>query len=154
MDLLRQKKGDIELGKIVTFIIVAVVLIVVVAFFLGGATGVTKAIRGVFFGVTAGADKGLAVENCKQYCTQAQGFPNVDAKKDSPYCTYYVKIDNDNDGEADYKEDKGTKVYDRWYCSENHKPSTSEANTFDLHVLCDLGNVNGVPVTCTSTRPA
>ncbi len=146
-----QKKGDIELGKIVTLIIVAVVLIVVVAFFLGGATGITKAIRGVFFGVTAGSDRGLAIENCKQYCTQAQGFPDVETKQNSPYCTYYVRIDNNNDGEADYKLVNGAKVYDRWYCSEKHKamPGDNDANLNNLRLPCDLGTVNGVPVTCT-----
>ena len=146
------KKGDIELSKIVTFIIVAVVLIVAVAFFLGGSTSITKAIKGVFFGVTAGTDKGLAIENCKQYCAQAQGFLDVETKQNSPYCTYYVKIDNDNDGEADYKQTGGVKMYDRWYCSQNHRTTTGDeqASINDLHVPCDLGSVGGNSITCTS----
>lgn len=150
MSIFGQKKGDIELGKIVTFIIVAVVLIVVVAFFLGGATGISKAIKGVFFGVTAGTDKGLAIENCRQYCAQAQGFPDIQTKQGSPYCTYYVKIDDDNDGEADYKLVSDAKQYYRWYCSDNHAVDGSGLEAEDtLHVPCDLGNMGGQPITCT-----
>ncbi len=110
------KKGDIELGKIVTFIIVAVVLIVVVAFFLGGATGVTKAIKGVFFGVTAGSDISLATANCKQYCENAKTLETKSQKEKSAYCTRSERIDQDHDGEADYTGTSDKKEYIRWYC--------------------------------------
>ena len=152
--VLSHKKGDIELSKIVTFIIVAVVLIVVITFFLGGATNISKAIRNVFFGVTAGSDKGLAIENCKQYCMQVQGYTDIDLKKSSPYCTYWVKIDNNNDGEADYKPGEGTKDYDRWYCSENHEDTSGiNSNIHNLGVACNLGTATTkdgqtVEVTC------
>ena len=136
------KKGDIELGKIVTFIIVAVVLIVVVAFFLGGATGVTKAIKGVFFGVTAGSDITLATANCKQYCENAKTLETKSDKEKSAYCTRYELIDQDHDGEADYAGASKEKEYVHWYCPPLTKFVSGDTGTVGrieyLDIPCDL----------------
>ena len=138
-----RKKGDIELGKIVTFIIVAVVLIVVVAFFLGGTTGVTKAIKRVFFGVTAGTDLTLAVENCRQYCEQAKILQTPEQKKGSAYCKWTERIDKDHDGEADKKGDK----YIEWYCPLGDDKDDMGMKYLD--VPCDLGvDEKKQPITC------
>ena len=147
------KKGDIELSKIVTFIIVVVVLIVIVAFFLGGTTSITKAIKNVFFGVTAGTDRSLAEENCRQYCEQAKSLQTIAAKQGSPYCTRYDKIDANNDGKADYTGAEDN--WDRWYCSADHSkaiPNPSGAQERSLDIPCDLGvDSQGQRVTCVSS---
>ncbi len=152
-------KGDIELSKIVTFIIVAVVLIVVVAFFLGGTTAITKTIKGIFFGVTAGTDKTFAIESCKQYCEQARNFDDVRDKQNSAYCTRFVHIDSDLDGEADYTGTGGNKVYTRWYCldKEKRKQVDGDIPVNSLNVPCDLGKGKDkdnklVDVTCTTPQ--
>jgi len=141
MGLPALKKGEIEIAKLVYFIIAAVVLIVVIAFFLGGTTGITKTVKNLFFGVTAGTDLTLAVENCKHYCQQAKGL-SAAQQSSSAYCKHYEHIDSDQDGEADIgKEDsvKG-KVFTQWYCppqgSYSSQPSF-EGGVKYLNIPCD-----------------
>ena len=145
MSLLRRKKGDMELSKVGGFILVAVVLIIVVAFFLGGTTGITKTIKNVFFGVTAGTDLTLAVANCKHYCEQTKTLGD-EQKSNSAYCKHYEHIDQNQDGQADYKEDSAKgKLFTQWYCPPAggyvSSPSYKGGVEF-LNVPCD------VPVQC------
>jgi len=110
------KKGQgLPLTTIIVAILVVVVLVVIVAFFLGGTTGLTNAIKRVFFGTTAGSDLTLAVETCKQYCDQAETYPSVGLQQKSAFCTQYFRIDQNRDGEADLL-DADNKIYARWYC--------------------------------------
>ena len=151
-----QKRGQgLPLNTIILFIVVVVVLIVVVAFFLGGATGITTTIKKIFFGVTAGTDLQLAIENCKQYCAQTQSLP-APLRDSSAYCTRYEHIDRDNNGEADYTESGKDKIYRRWYCPPEVKyfgqVSSYDGDEDYLNVPCDLGKLNEEDqngITCT-----
>ena len=151
-----QKRGQgLPLNTIILFIIVVVVLIVVVAFFLGGATGVTTTIKKIFYGVTAGTDLSLAIENCKQYCAQSQGLP-TDLRSTSAYCTRYEHIDKDNNGEADYTGSEQNKHYTRWYCPSGatayeSAPSENQGKIEYFNIPCNLGMTNGnnpTPILC------
>jgi len=137
------KKGQgLPLTTIILFIIVVVVLVMIIAFFLGGTTTITNTIKNIFFGVTAGTDKTLAIENCRQYCDQSLVQPAASTRKSSVYCTQYFKIDNNGDGEADYDLIDNKKEYHRWYCwpgAESGKPSGFSGEVHSLQVPCDLG---------------
>lgn len=96
------KKGQgLPLETIIVAILVIIVLVLVVTFFLGGFAGLTNRVKDIFFGTTAGSSTTLAVQNCRTYCEQAQLLPSVTLKENSPYCSTEIKVDTDNDGEAD-----------------------------------------------------
>src|SRR3989338_9129405 len=96
------KRGQsLPLNTIIIAIIVVVVLIAILTFFLSGTSGLTRTIRSVFYGTTAGTDKVLAVQTCEQRCEQAKNMPAT-IRKNAAYCTSSFNIDEDSDGEADY----------------------------------------------------
>mgnify|MGYP001558648144 CR=1 FL=1 len=154
------KGQGLPLTTIVIAILVIVVLVVLVAFFLGGATGVTRGIKRIFFGTTAGTDLTVAVENCRQYCEQAKVLPE-NLRTSSAYCTQYFNIDNNGDGEAEFdsksgkttkETSKGLKVYDRWYCwgapegvTETVQGESQSVKTHSLDISCSaLGDTKCV----------
>lgn len=111
------KRGQgLTLNTIIIAILVVIVLVIIVAFFLGGMTGLTRSIRSVFFGTTAGTDMALAVQTCQTRCDQAKLLP-VDLREKSAYCTAYFNIDEDNDGEAEFVMGDGKKkIHVSYYC--------------------------------------
>jgi len=114
----RGKRGQgLPLNTIVLAILVVVVLVVIVAFFLGGTTGLTRTIRGIFFGTTAGTDLTIAIETCKARCDQATLLP-MDLQKSSAFCMQPFHIDKDGNGEAEFNTVGGKKVYDEFYCGD------------------------------------
>ncbi len=108
-----KKAQGLPLNTIIVAILVIVVLIVVLVFFLGGMGGMSTKIKSIFFGATAGVDKSLAIEYCRQYCIQAESL-SESLQKSSMYCKKYFHIDEDGDGKAD--KDNGNLI--RWYCFE------------------------------------
>ncbi|MDP4012672.1 MAG: hypothetical protein Q8R00_03660 [Candidatus Nanoarchaeia archaeon] len=99
------KKGvDLTLNTVILGILVVLVLIVVVTFFLGGTAGLTKTVREVFYGTTAGTSEVIAVETCHQRCDQAKLLP--DPSK-SAFCTADFDIDRDNDGKVEGDDEIG-----------------------------------------------
>ncbi len=133
----QQKKGEgLPLNTIIVAIMVVVVLVVIVSFFLGGATGITNTIKRVFFGTTAGTDLTLAVETCRQYCSQAEGLPK-ELQGTSAYCKQNFNIDEDRDGEADRAEQTdadGKRPFLAWKCTVG----TSTATEKFLNIPCDV----------------
>ena len=112
------KRGQgLPLTTIIIAILVVVVLVVLVAFFLGGTTSITRGIKSLFFGTTAGTDLTIAIETCRNRCDQAQTLPNDDLKKNSAYCKTPFHIDFDKDGEVDVDE-KGEPV--EYYCGDSN----------------------------------
>ena len=112
---MRKRGQGLPLNTIILAIIVVLVLVVVVAFFLGGFKGLTKTVKDVFFGTTAGTDKILAIQICQQRCDQAQVLPEKPEKEreNSAFCKAPFKIDdNPRDGDADIHEGK----FVEWYC--------------------------------------
>lgn len=113
------KKGQgLPLNTLVIAIIVIVVLVIVIIFFVGGMSGVTSKIKNIFVSQTAGTDKVLAVQTCNQYCKNAELLATLPDKQKSPFCKYPFYIDNDGDGEPDYKEEDKSKGYKEWTCKE------------------------------------
>ena len=130
--MLKNKRGQgLPLTTVVIAILVVVVLVVIVAFFLGGTSGLTKTIKSVFFGTTAGTDKALAIQNCNQYCDQAKSLPQGQIIS-SPYCTKHFFIDEDLDGEADTVNNLG-KDYIKFYCQDQLADANKQRS---LQVSC------------------
>ncbi len=95
------KKGQsLPLNTLIIIILVVIVLIVVAVFFLGGTSSLSKSIRNIFYGTTAGTDLTLAREICTQRCEPVQGL-DVGKAKLTVYCTSGFNIDKDNDGSVD-----------------------------------------------------
>ena len=126
---MNKKAQGLPLSTIIVAILVIVVLIVVLIFFLGGMGGMSTKIKSIFFGATAGVDKSLAIEYCRQYCISAQSLPES-ARGSSSFCKKYFYIDEDNDGEAD-KDANGNLI--QWYCFE----ASSVGNVKYLGVSCE-----------------
>ena len=119
------KRGvDLTLNTVILGILVVLVLLVVVTFFLGGTAGLTRTVREVFYGTTAGTTEVLAVQTCNTRCDQAKLLPDVSVKN-SAFCKAKFDIDRDNDGE----------VKD----PENPTPGTRETGVSctDLGVTCE-----------------
>ena len=95
------RKGmELSLNTIIIAIIAIILLVSVVSFFFFGFKGLTDRIKSIFYVTTAGYDMVLAQQTCNSYCQNAALLPE-DLRKDSPYCTYPLFIDEDNNGEAD-----------------------------------------------------
>mgnify|MGYP001570612990 CR=1 FL=1 len=90
------KRGQsLPLNTLIITILVVIVLIVVAVFFLGGTSSLSRSIRTIFFGATAGTDISLAREICQQRCEQAKdGNPLA-------YCNIGQDIDRNGNGEID-----------------------------------------------------
>jgi hypothetical protein len=140
------KKGaeGLPLSTMIIAIIVIVVLVVIIAFFLSGTYSLKQAISRIFYGTTAGTDKGLAVQICQQNCDIAKSLTNPELQKQSQFCKQYFSIDNNNDGEADFTLVDNKKVYDRYYCDDNAateaKPIGQEKTfgRYSLKVPCEI----------------
>ncbi|MFH0936363.1 MAG: hypothetical protein V1815_01635 [Candidatus Woesearchaeota archaeon] len=137
---MNKKGAELPLTTMIVAIIVIVVLVVIIAFFLSGTYSLKQAISRIFYGTTAGSDRGLAITMCQQYCDTAINYPNPESRKSSPYCTQYFSIDTNNDGEADFKESGGKKYYTKWYCSEDSARNAKR----DQNFLGDITNL-GIP---------
>ncbi|MBI2195910.1 MAG: hypothetical protein HYU48_02595 [Candidatus Levybacteria bacterium] len=108
------KKGqELSLNTLIVIILLVIVLIVVAVFFLGGTSSLSKSIRSIFYGTTAGTDRNLAIETCRQRCEQARSFPAA-IRGTSAYCKQPFSMDLDNDGNVDVGSG-GTTV--KYYCS-------------------------------------
>ncbi len=112
MDFKKRGQG-LPLTTIIIAILVVVVLVVLVAFFLGGTTSITRGIKSLFFGTTAGTDLTIAVETCRNRCDQAQTLPSDTLKRNSAYCKTPFHMDYDKDGEVDVG-DNGEPI--EFYC--------------------------------------
>jgi len=125
--MLRNKKGvALTLNTVVIAILVVIVLVVLVGFFLFGFKGLADQAKRIFFGTMAGTDRTLAIQNCNLYCDQAQQLKDEKLIQSvSAYCKRTFSIDEDGDGEADYKLVDNKKVYYRYYCWPG---ATDEAN--------------------------
>lgn len=94
------KRGvDLTLNTVIIGILVVLVLIVVVTFFLGGTAGLTRTVREVFYGTTAGTTEVIAVETCHQRCDQAKLLPQ-ESQVNSAWCKAKFDIDRNNDGKV------------------------------------------------------
>ena len=134
--LVSKKAQGLPMNTVIITILVILVLFVVAAFFLGGTSGLTKTIRGIFFDVNAGQDRTLAVQTCKQRCDQLSTMPaDTITWGESAYCKSPFFIDEDNDGEAQ-KDTAGN--YIKYYCDPAKTPHT-------LRVSCSAG---GKTVVC------
>ncbi len=95
------KRGQsLPLNTLIIIILVVIVLIVVAVFFLGGTSSLSRSIRNIFYGTTAGTDVTLARQICEQRCEAAQGMDLERAKK-TAYCTSEFSIDKNNDGKIE-----------------------------------------------------
>lgn len=93
------KKGvEITLNTVIVGILVVLVLLVVTTFFLGGTAGLTRTVRDIFYGTTAGTSEVIAVQTCNTRCEQAGLLPEVSVKT-SAFCTAKFDVDRNNDGE-------------------------------------------------------
>lgn len=135
--MLRNKKGvALSLNTLIIAILVIVVLVVIVGFFLFGFQGLSDQIKNVFYRTITGTDRTLAMQNCEQYCDQAEQLNDKNLISSvSAYCNTYFNIDEDGDGEAEYVGEGDNKKYVRYYCYPGVKGSSG--NTVrSLQVSC------------------
>ena len=100
------KRGQsLPLNTLIIIILVVIVLIVVAIFFLGGTSSLSRSIRSIFFGTTAGTDLSLALEICEQRCEQAKSLPTDTLRRNSAFCKVGFDIDKSNDGTIGEDED-------------------------------------------------
>lgn len=133
------KRGQaLPMNTVIITILVVLVLIVIAVFFLSGTEGITKTIKDVFFGTTAGTDRVFAVQTCKQRCDQLQLLPEP-AK--SAYCTSSFGIDENNDGEADFVPNSKPKQYYKYYCWGEDLGERKS-----LNVPCTVGEKSGAEI--------
>lgn len=115
------KKGmELSLNTIIIAVIVIIVLVSVVAFFLFGFKSLTDKAKMVFFGVTAGSSKSLAMQYCETYCRRAELMP-MSMRIQSSYCSAELLVDSDDDGEADLANIE-PKAYVKWKCNLKNPP--------------------------------
>lgn len=151
--MMNKKGAELTLNTVIVGILVVLVLIVVVTFFVGGTTGLTRTIRGVFYGTTAGTSEVLAVQSCESRCDQASLLPTPTLRRKSAFCAQPFEIDKDNNGEADYTLVEGKKVYDKYFCwSGTPKSEEGEPREFYLDVACDFKCGEGTDAGKTSTE--
>src|SRR3989344_2587277 len=132
------KKGmELSLNTIIIAVIVIIVLVSVVAFFLFGFKGLSDRVKIVFFGVTAGSSKQFAMQQCQNYCQQAELMPES-ARKTSPYCNYELLVDDNNDGEADFTGEGNAKKYVKWHCYFGNDNDNDNDNDKYLGVGCTV----------------
>jgi len=132
--MIKNKRGaTLTLNTIIVAILVIVVLVVLVGFFLFGFQGLSDQVKKVFFGVTTGTDRTLAMQNCEQYCDQAEQLKDANLIKTvSAYCNKFFYIDDDGDGEAEFVGQDKNKKYMKFYCW----PSASGNDVESLNVPC------------------
>ncbi len=130
--MMNKKGAELTLNTVIVGILVVLVLIVVITFFLGGTSGLTRTIRGIFYGTTAGTSETIAVQSCQNRCDQALLLPTAALRKASAFCMQPFELDKNNDGEADYTlEADGKKTYTKFYCYR------------ELSVSCDFNCDDG-----------
>ena len=139
---MNKKAQGLSMNTVIIAILVLVVLVFIIIFFTGGFSNISAKIKDTLFGVAAGQDKSIAVQNCRTYCDQAMEFgDNSELVKTSPYCTKWFRIDYNNDGSADKFENTGDLEkdgkYKHFFCSENHKTDPLESET-NLGVSCPI----------------
>ena len=136
---MNKKGAELTLNTVIVGILVVVVLLVVITFFLGGTAGLTRTIRGIFYGTTAGTSETIAVQSCQNRCDQALVLPEA-TRSASAFCMQPFEIDKNNDGEADYDLVDGKKLNREYYCGPkaDRKPSVEKAQVFDLGVACTV----------------
>lgn len=107
------KRGQgLPLNTLIIIILVVIVLIVVALFFLGGTSNLSRSIRGIFYGTTAGTDLNLAIEQCRNHCGNAQSLPdNSLTLRTSGYCRQTYSIDKNGDGKITTEDDPWVKVH-------------------------------------------
>src|SRR3989344_849776 len=106
------KRGQsLPLNTLIIIILVVIVLIVVAIFFLGGTSSLSRTIRSIFFGTTAGTDLSLALEICEQRCEQAKDLP-VTLRPGSAYCAQTFDIDRTNDGRLEGEDEVDQNCYE------------------------------------------
>lgn len=127
-----RKAQALPLNTVILAILVVLVLFVVGAFFLGGTGGIAKQIRSIFYQGTAGQDRVFAEQTCDQRCIQ---IPLLQDPSKSSYCTQSFFIDEDNDGEAQYKANTDPKQYIKYYC---YNRKGREPDSESLNVPCPL----------------
>jgi len=128
------KRGQgLPLNTLIIIILVVIVLIVVAVFFLGGTSSLSKSIRNIFYGTTAGTDVTLARNICDQRCEAAQGL-EFSAAQRTAYCSSKFNIDENNDGKIAGSSETGKTCYDS-----------------PISHRCNLAGAGGVPreLTCT-----
>ena len=132
--MIKNKRGaTLTLNTIIVAILVIVVLVVLVGFFLFGFKGLSDQVKKVFFGVLTGTDRTLAMQNCEQYCDQAEQLKDINLIKTvSAYCNKFFYIDDDGDGEAEFRGQDKDKVYLKYYCW----PDASGNDMESLNVAC------------------
>lgn len=143
---MNKKGADLTLNTIIIGILVVLVLVVLVAFFLGGTAGLTKTIKSIFFGTTAGTDQTIAIETCRQRCDQLDTLvsdKDAAARKTiipaSAFCNAPFKIDKDNDGIADYVKVGENNVDVKYYCN---KVASTDGAVNTLGVSCKYDCTN------------
>ncbi|HLC71957.1 MAG TPA: hypothetical protein VJH37_00070 [Candidatus Nanoarchaeia archaeon] len=141
-----RKAQGLPLNTVILAILVVLVLLVVGAFFLGGTSGISKTIRGIFYGSTAGQDRVFAVQTCNQRCDSLKLLP-TSALPDSAYCKQTFSIDTDNNGEAEFVSSSDPKQYIKYYC---HNKKSIEPTSESLDAPCVLDNGDGPDKFCVS----
>lgn len=146
----QSKKGlELSLNTIVIAVIVIVVLVAVVTFFLFGFKGLSDRVKIIFFGTTAGSDMVFAQQQCATYCDRAALLP-IGVRSTSPYCTQFIYIDTDNDGEAQFvKGEEGKKQYVKYYCRDG---DGDEQNIY-LAVTCSVNGVDEIALSSGGCGP-
>ena len=110
-NFLKNKKGvELTLNTVIVAILVVLVLVLLIGFFLGGTGKLKDMVGTIFRQSSTGTDISIALDQCKSYCGQAEGW-GPELKKTSPYCTFDFKLDTDYDGEADRDDSKNYITY-------------------------------------------
>lgn len=146
------KRGaELTLNTIIIGILVVVVLLVVITFFLGGTAGLTRTIRGIFYGTTAGTSETIAVQTCQNRCDQALLLATDAARMESAYCKRPFELDKNSDGEADFDLVNGKKLNRQYYCwfdgDSTIQIEETGAQKFSLGVPCDFSCKDGIKPT-------
>src|SRR3989344_750301 len=98
------KRGqELSLNTLIVIILLVIALVVIAVFFLGGTSSLSRSIRSIFYGTTAGTDLNLALQTCEQRCEAAKNLPSdpADLRKESAYCKVPFNIDRNNNGKID-----------------------------------------------------
>ncbi|MEK6951767.1 MAG: hypothetical protein AABX29_02020 [Nanoarchaeota archaeon] len=97
------KRGqELSLNTLIVIILLVIALVVIAVFFLGGTSSLSRSIRSIFYGTTAGTDLSLALQTCEQRCEAAKNLPAT-LRKQSALCTQPFSYDSNNDGTVDKK---------------------------------------------------
>ena len=129
MRLIKDKRGvELTLNTVIISILVLLVLVVIIGFFLGGTGKLSDFSKELVGKGTAGTDVSLAVEHCKNYCSQVNSLPAA-LVITSAYCTEKFSIDSNNDGTIERKS-----------CAELGVPCMNDGGT---KVSCSDGDGDG-----------